>query len=195
MNNKFQRLFVDMDGTLAVFRSVDTLEKLYEKDYFANLEPQMNVIDGIRHIIRNNPNIEVFVLSAVLSDSPYAVPEKNEWLDKYLPEVDAEHRLYPACGESKKEFLKGSYGGVRSDDFLLDDYSKNLHEWEPPAKGIKVMNGINGKNGTWTKDKVSIECDGNTFAECVVNIMQRRSQEYDLSNRIPNRPARGGQRQ
>lgn len=195
MNNKFQRLFVDMDGTLAVFRSVDTLEKLYEKDYFANLEPQMNVIDGIRHIIRNNPKIEVFVLSAVLSDSPYAVPEKNEWLDKYLPEVDAEHRLYPACGESKKEFLKGSYGGVRSDDFLLDDYSKNLHEWEPPAKGIKVMNGINGKNGTWTKDKVSIECDGNTFAECVVNIMQRRSQEYDLSNRIPNRPARGGHRQ
>ena len=195
MNNKSQRLFVDMDGTLAVFRPVDTLEKLYEKDYFANLEPQMNVIDGIRHIIRNNPNIEVFVLSAVLSDSPYAVPEKNEWLDKYLPEVDAEHRLYPACGESKKEFLKGSYGGVRSDDFLLDDYSKNLHEWEPPAKGIKVMNGINGKNGTWTKDKVSIECDGNTFAECVVNIMQRRSREYDLSNRIPNRPAIGGHRQ
>ena len=70
MNNKSQRLFVDMDGTLAVFRPVDTLEKLYEKDYFANLEPQMNVIDGIRHIIRNNPNIEVFVLSAVLSDSP-----------------------------------------------------------------------------------------------------------------------------
>ena len=191
MNNKSQRLFVDMDGTLAVFRPVDTLEKLYEKDYFVNLEPQMNVIDGIRHIIRNNPNIEVFVLSAVLSDSPYAVPEKNTWLDKYLPEVDADHRLYPVCGESKKEFLKESYGGVRSDDFLLDDYSKNLHEWEPPAKGIKVMNGINGKNGTWTKDKVSIECDGKTFAECVVNIMQRRSQEYDLSNRIPNRPSRG----
>lgn len=28
-----KRLFVDMDGTLAVFRNVDTLETLYEKGY------------------------------------------------------------------------------------------------------------------------------------------------------------------
>lgn len=194
MNNKSQRLFVDMDGTLAVFNPVDTLEKLYEKDYFIKLEPQMNVIDGVRHIIRNNPNIEVFVLSAVLSDSMYAISEKNAWLDRYLPEVDAEHRLYPSCGESKKEFLTGLYGEVRPDDFLLDDYSKNLHEWEPPAKGIKVMNGINGKYGTWTKDKVSIECDGKTFAECVVNIMQRRVQEYDMSSKNQNHLVRGGHR-
>lgn len=34
-----QRLFVDMDGTLAEFKPVDTLEVLYEKDYFLNLKP------------------------------------------------------------------------------------------------------------------------------------------------------------
>ena len=65
--NKTQRLFVDMDGTLAVFHPVDTLEKLYEKNYFLNLLPQTNVIDGIRFIIENYPEVEVFVLSAVLS--------------------------------------------------------------------------------------------------------------------------------
>ena len=38
------RLFVDMDGTLAEFRSVDTLETLYEKGYFAELRPQETVV-------------------------------------------------------------------------------------------------------------------------------------------------------
>ena len=32
------RLFVDMDGTLAVFKTVDTMETLYEKGYFKNLQ-------------------------------------------------------------------------------------------------------------------------------------------------------------
>mgnify|MGYP004440906233 CR=1 FL=1 len=58
MDDKVHRLFVDMDGTLAVFQSVDTLEKLYEKDYFLNLRPQINVID----IIKNHPEVEVFRL-------------------------------------------------------------------------------------------------------------------------------------
>lgn len=180
MNNTL-RLFVDMDGTLAVFHPVDTLEKLYEKNYFLNLLPQTNVIDGIRFIIENYPEVEVFILSATLSDSPYAIPEKNAWLDKYLPEVDAEHRLYPKCGESKKEFLEREQGGIKQNDFLLDDYSQNLHLWEPPAKGIKVMNGINGKNGTWTKDKVSIEIEGSKFADCVLSIMRRRIHEEDVN--------------
>lgn len=56
------------------------------------------------------------------------------------------------------------------------------------------MNGINGKYGTWTKDKVSIERDGKTFAECVVNIMQRRVQEYDMSSKNQNHLVRGGHR-
>lgn len=180
MDNKPQRLFVDMDGTLAVFNPVDTLEKLYEKGYFFNLKPQMNVIDGIRYIIRNNPEIEVFILSAVLSDSIYAIPEKNAWLDKYLPEVDVKHRLYPKCEENKKEFLEHKQGGIDPNDFLLDDYSKNLHSWDPPAKGIKVMNGINGKNGTWVKDKISIEIDGEKFADCVLSIMKNRTQQEKI---------------
>lgn len=52
---------------------------------------------------------------------------------------------------------------------------------DPPAKGIKVMNGINGKNGTWVKDKVSIEIDGSKFSECVLSIMQRRTCEEEIN--------------
>ena len=47
MKQEKQRLFVDMDGTLAVFRQVDELETLYEKGYFLNLAPQRNVLAEI----------------------------------------------------------------------------------------------------------------------------------------------------
>lgn len=46
-----QRLFVDMDGTLAVFRKVDELETLYEKGYFLNLAPQKNVLAAVRELM------------------------------------------------------------------------------------------------------------------------------------------------
>ena len=146
-----KRLFVDMDGTLAEFKQVDTLEQLYEKGYFENLQPQMAVVEAVKLIIKDNPDIEVHILSAVLSDSPYALKEKNAWLERYLPEVDMAHRLFPPCGSDKKDVIKG---GVTERDFLLDDYTLNLNAWEPPARGIKLLNGINHTNGSWQKAMV-----------------------------------------
>ena len=169
-----------MDGTLAEFRKVDTLEKLYEKGYFLNLEPHMNVVDSIRSIVTDHSEIEVYILSAVLSDSPYAVTEKNAWLDQYLPEIDISHRLYPHCGTDKKEFLEKEFGSIGNKDFLLDDYSANLHSWEPPAKGIKLMNGINGNHGTWNKEKVSIECEAADMTECILNIIANNGNVDDI---------------
>ena len=40
MNERKPRLFVDMDGTLAVFNRIDKLETLYERGYFADLTPR-----------------------------------------------------------------------------------------------------------------------------------------------------------
>lgn len=139
------RIFVDMDGTLAEFRTVDTLEKLYEKNYFLSLNPHYNVVDAVK-LLNADPQYEVFILSAVLTDSKYALDEKNAWLDKYLPEIDKEHRVFPPCGESKKDYIPG---GIRESDCLLDDYTKNLLEWEPPAHGVKFINGINHTHKTW----------------------------------------------
>lgn len=164
-----ERLFVDMDGTLAVFKPVDTLETLYEEGYFLNLQPHENVVEMVKEFVASHPDIEVFIMSAVLSDSKYALKEKNEWLDMYLPEIDAAHRVFPPCGVDKKEYVPG---GIRPTDFLLDDYTKNLTLWQPPAKGIKLLNGINHTRGTWQHDCLSFEKSGKELVADVVAIMK-----------------------
>lgn len=163
------RLLVDMDGTLAVFRSVDCLETLYEEGYFLNLEPNTNVVDAIKIIIREHPEMDVFIMSSVLSDSKYALAEKNAWLDKYLPEIDEEHRIFPPCGENKLDYVPD---GVRATDCLLDDYTHNLTLWEPPAKGIKLLNGINHTSGTWKGNMIRYDKTANMIAENIVEIVR-----------------------
>lgn len=147
------RVFVDMDGVLAKFQYVDTLETLYEEGYFKNLSPQTNVVEAVR-LLTNRKDVDVYILSAVLSDSSFALKEKNEWLDEYLPEIDEMHRIFPPCGKDKKDYIPQ---GLTASDCLLDDYTYNLTNWEPPAHGIKLLNGINHTRGTWRGDMIRFD--------------------------------------
>ncbi len=154
-----KRIFVDMDGTLAEFHPVDTMETLYEQGYFAQLAPHENVVNGIKTFMKENPDAEVFILSSVLTDSPKALPEKNAWLDRYLPEISMGKRIFVPCGSAKNEFVPS---GICENDVLLDDYSKNLHEWT--GKALKLMNGINGTKGSFQGEKISAEMSAAEFA-------------------------------
>ncbi|MFR7531227.1 MAG: 5' nucleotidase, NT5C type [Lachnospira eligens] len=170
-----QRLFVDMDGTLAEFKTVDTLETLYEKDYFINLNPNENVLGAIKQLIADN-DFDVYILSAYLTDSRYALEEKNAWLDKYLPELPQEKRLFVPCGTDKSVAVPGL---IRPDDYLLDDYTKNLSEWEPPAKGIKLINGINHTNGTWQGDKIQFTHAPEELSSMISDVMKGWTHFYE----------------
>lgn len=172
---KKPRLFVDIDGTLAVFKPVDTLETLYEKGYFLNLAPHENVVAAVKEIVTNHPEIEVNILSAYLTDSQYALQEKNEWLDRYLPEIDQTHRIFVPCGSDKKEGI----GGIRSDDFLLDDYTHNLNEWQPPARGIKLLNAINHTRGSWEHDRIRYDRTPTDLADGIISIMRDERRIFD----------------
>lgn len=138
-----KKIFIDMDGTLAEFKPCEKLETLFEEGYFRNLKPQMTVVEAARELIASE-EFDVYVLSAVLTDSKYALKEKNEWLDEFLPELPKDKRIFPPCGEDKKKYVDLSEG-----DLLLDDYTKNLIDWEPPGTAIKLLNGINHTNETW----------------------------------------------
>jgi len=179
------RLFVDMDGTIAVFKKVDALEALYEKGYFLNLEPIRNVLNAVR-ILCGSPDVEVCILSSVLSDSEYALKEKNAWLDRYLPGIDAAHRIFPPCGADKKNYIPD---GVRANDYLLDDYTNNLILWQPPARGIKLLNGINHTNGTWLHDRIRFDKRPEEIAGNILDIMAGKEQLRDAR---PGHAEKGG---
>ncbi len=173
-----ERIFIDMDGTLAEFHPVDTMEILYEKGYFEELPPHENVVNGIKTFMKENPETEVFILSSVLTDSPYAQEEKNAWLDRYLPEIGMENRIFLPCGIAKNEFVPG---GVRENDVLLDDYSKNLHEW--PGKALKLMNGINGTKGSFQGEKISAEISAAEFAGRLVSFCEGEKEKVHEENK------------
>ena len=135
------RLFVDMDGVLAKWKPAKIMEQICEKNWFLSMDAQTNVVDAIRGLAEDGE--EVYILSAG-PESEYAVIEKNAWLDNVLPEIGVEHRIFSRLGRSKTDFVPL---GVQPDDVLLDDYSANLHDWS--GIGVKVLNGVNGSNGTW----------------------------------------------
>lgn len=177
-NNIKNRLFLDMDGMLAEYRTFESEEQYLQKGYYISLKPHMNVIEAIKKIITTEPNIDVYVLSAYF-DVPgaIAVKEKNDWLNKYLPEVDMEHRIYTVCGQPKQKFIPN---GIGKNDYLMDDYSKNLTMWEDGGGiGIKLLNGINGRIGTWDGAMVSYKKSADDIANSIVNIIHNREMIRD----------------
>lgn len=138
-----QRLFVDMDGTLARFHDqANYLERMFEKDFFRNLEPFENMLEGVRQFIEFYPDVEVYILSAkVMGEPPYCEMEKHAWLDLHLPEVPHDHRIFTEVGRPKAEYIPG---GLTGNDFLLDDYNKGLNQWLfDGGRAIKCHNNIN----------------------------------------------------
>ena len=151
-----KRLFVDMDGTLTEFHPA-TEKVLNTEGYFAGLKPHSNVVSAVNMLVKNSKTLEVYILSAVL-DNPYAAKEKRIWLKEHLPGIPENRILFVPCGANKGNYVPE---GIREHDFLLDDFSKNLHAWE--GSGIKLRNAINGTKGTWKGDSVRY----NSTAACI----------------------------
>lgn len=153
------KLFVDIDGTLNEFQAVKHLEELYIKGRFLNAVPHFDVIEAVRWIIINT-NIEVYILSAYLEHSKYALKEKSKWLDKYLPEILSENHIFVECGKSKADIVRAIFGSLDREDYLFDDYSINLHDWERAGgTGVKLLTGKNGSKGTWQGKSVNMHSD------------------------------------
>ena len=140
------RVFVDMDGVLCEYRENATMDDLRQDGFFSSLRPVHGTVSAVRKLLSDG-NVDVYILSSVLPErETEARREKNGWLDRYLPEIGEDRRIYPLCGTSKAECV----GTLSENDVLLDDYSVNLSEWvSAGGSGIKILNGMNGRNGTF----------------------------------------------
>lgn len=164
------RLFVDMDGVLAEWKTIDipsqiptikmqqiVNDTLHTPNYFYDLKPHDNTVQAIRQIIEEG-TADVYIVSCFLPDTPcypasHPLVDKNRWLDKYFGEIliPQNKRLFVPDGEPKASTIELFYDiKLGAEDILLDDYTKNLMDWEKHGSlGLKYMNGINGTKGTW----------------------------------------------
>lgn len=144
--------FIDMDGTIAEWRT-GYESQLEMPGYFRNLRPT-NFLSPLKEFASKHR--QAYILSHYLTGCQ-ALLDKHEWMDEYCPEIERERRLFVPCGTRKVDFVKERFGldSLTEQMILLDDLSKNLHEWKAAGgKGVKCYNGINGTHGTWTWDGV-----------------------------------------
>lgn len=162
VSNNNIRIYFDMDGTLAEWRAKASEKDLYKKNYFATLTAQFPVCE-LAYNLHNN-NFQLYVLSAYMTDSNYALDEKQAWCDIYVPFIPKENRIFTPSGVShgKTNAIINRFGAICRSDILIDDYSKNLHEWTScGGTGVKLYNDINGTKGTWTGPSISLTADKN----------------------------------
>lgn len=130
------KIFLDLDGTLAKFNVRNALERFdKEKGFFARLKAYKN-IEIVNELAKNN---NLFVISA--SPNEQADRDKLEWLNKYLPNIQLDNVTICRLGQNKAQIIQDKYNiAIDNNCYLLDDYTKNLVEWESfGGKGIKRL--------------------------------------------------------
>lgn len=133
------KLFVDLDGTLARFNVRNALKRFdKEEGFFANLL----AYKGIEVVNELANEIELFVISA--SPNEQADNDKMIWLKKYLPNINNNNITICRLGQNKAQIIQDKYNIVIDNNcYLLDDYTKNLNEWESfGGVGIKRLTQV-----------------------------------------------------
>lgn len=167
------RIFVDMDSTLARFHDENLyLERMFEKGFFRDLKPFENAVSAIKELVKDNTS-EIFILSATVNSC--SLEEKQEWLDRYLPEIDKEHRIFTSLNVPKSEAIGHR---LTDKDILIDDYNKNLLEWQKAGgTSVKAKNNINHKalhGELWKGDLIDITDTAESIVERMTKIIVSR---------------------
>ena len=133
------KIFLDLDGTLARFNVPNALERFdKEEGFFANLLAYKG-IEIVNKLAKNN---NLFVISA--SPNEQADKDKLQWLNKYLPNIQQENVTLCRLGQNKAQIIQEKYKLIINNNcYLLDDYTKNLIEWENfGGVGIKRLTKV-----------------------------------------------------
>lgn len=153
-------LYIDMDGVLAKWNDT-SLEEVKKEGYFAKRELQSNLLEALCEI---KGLYQVYILSAVYQDG-HSERDKRTWLKEKEVPFPA---IFVPYGECKKDYVESN--GI---NFLLDDYSKNLFEWEDKNfYSIKFRNSFNGTKGTWQGRSISHDLCSEDIAKQIKEVIE-----------------------
>lgn len=133
------KLFLDLDGTLAKFNVRNALDRFdKEEGFFLKLKPYKNI--GIIDKLARNGN--VYIISA--SPNIRADLDKLAWIQDNIPNMPYQNIVLCRVGDNKAQAIEKKLGiTITNECYLLDDYTKNLVEWENAnGKGIKRLTTV-----------------------------------------------------
>lgn len=183
-------LFFDMDGVLMLYdenfyKPVDKNNRptiyapinKFGAHIFLNTEPCMTMIEAVRtlHELSNDTKINVHILSGV---NPTIVMTEHV-LDKFvaindiLPELNRDNIHIAPSGLKVDYIEKFLNRPINAKDILIDDYPKNLRQWQKHGgTAIKALNDFNTNHNDFnyidTRDESTIII--NKIFEIMANI-------------------------
>lgn len=142
-----KKIFLDLDGTCAKFNVKNALKRFEtEKGFFARL----GAYKGIEEINEMAKGGNVYIISA--SPNVNADNDKMIWIQKHLNNVPMKNIILCRVGENKAKVIESKLNiKIDKDCVLLDDYTKNLTEWESVGGvGIKRLTTVaDNSRGLW----------------------------------------------
>lgn len=142
-----KKIFLDLDGTCAKFNVKNALKRFEtEKGFFARL----GAYKGIEEINEMAKGGNVYIISA--SPNVNADNDKMIWIQKHLNNVPMENIILCRVGENKAKVIESKLNiKIDKNCVLLDDYTKNLTEWESVGGvGIKRLTTVaDNSRGLW----------------------------------------------
>lgn len=143
-------VYFDLDGTLAKWypdgRGL-TLNEMIDpaNHYFRDLEPIVTMLHLARRL--QESGMDVCVISAAYKDT---IRDKWQWIKENLGFLPEENIFFCPIGADKNNFVKGN----AQISILIDDYNKNLNEWNGIA--VKALNGINSHQSVFEEIDLTI---------------------------------------